>query len=80
MKKVLRTVNDTGLGIKSGDERDKIQDIRVFIESGQVHIWFGMKDDMDYLQYLDSREAMALAKVLERLACDALRSESESRY
>lgn len=73
--KTLRPVNTTGLGIK-GEERDKIQDIRVFHENGSVQLWVELHGAEEYLQYLSPEEAMILAKALDRLAIEAFRERA----
>ncbi len=72
----LRIVNDTGLGLK-GAEKDRVQDIRLFEESGSIQLWFETKDTQMF-QYLTAEEAMAFAVVLERLAIVVFKKNAES--
>lgn len=67
-----REINDIGIGL-AGAEGECLKDIRVYPESGAVHIWVELSDGREVLQYLSPLEAMAFAKAFERCAVQALK-------
>lgn len=70
-----RTINDIGIGL-AGAVGEKMVDLRVYHESGNVLVWTEINCDgqsREVMQYLTPEEAMRFAAAFERCAIQALK-------